>query len=64
MTEAEKYWISVCYYNTKDYVIVVDNDSAYVDDLNSGECVFTFKHYGWKLALELFRYIGCNAEEA
>lgn len=51
----------------ENYCAIVDNDCAYVVDLNDGDCgkcVFEFTHYGWKLALDLFLYLGCNAEEA
>ena len=64
MTELEKYWIDMCRRRQEDYVIVVDNDYACVTDIKSGDCVFGFENYGWQLALDLFQYIGCNAEEA
>lgn len=64
MTENEAYWIDMCRRRKEDYVIVVDNDSAFVTDLKSGDCVFLFNHYGWELALDLFLHLGCNAEEA
>ena len=64
MSEQERYWIDMCRRRKEDYVIVVDNDSAFVTDIKSGDCVFLFNHYGWKLALDLFLYLGCNAEEA
>lgn len=66
MTELEREWLVRCR-TCHDFIIIVDNDCAYVVDLNSGdcgECVFEFQHYGWQLALDLFKYIGCNAEEA
>lgn len=63
MNELEKQWIDRCIENSDKYIIVVDNDCAYVLG-NEGECVFEFHNWGWRLALDLFRYIGCNAEEA
>lgn len=63
MTEMEKQWIQICRQND-GYVITVDNDCAFVTELESGDCVFEFENYGWQLALDLFLYIGCNAEEA
>ena len=66
MTEQEMEWIDRCK-NDDQFIIIVDNDSAYVVDLDSGDCgkcVFEFNHYGWQLALDLFLYIGCDAEEA
>jgi hypothetical protein len=64
MSELEVCWIHLCQRRKEDYVIVVDNDCAFVNDLRSGACVFEFNHYGWQLALDLFLHLGCNAEEA
>lgn len=64
MTEVEKYWIDMCARRKEEYIIVVDNDDCFVTDIKSGDCVFLFTNYGWRLALDLFHYIGCNAEEA
>ena len=64
MNEREKYWIDMCRRRKEDYVIVVDNDSVYVDNLHSGDCEFEFDHYGWEMVLDLLRYVGCNAEVA
>ena len=64
MTHDERYWIDICRRLPDDFVIVVDNDGAFVQRLTDGEVVCDFKHWGWRLALDLFRYIGCNAEEA
>lgn len=64
MTDEEKYWIEVCRCCPDDFVIVVDNDCAFVENLKTLEDEFVFEHWGWKLALNLFKYIGCNAEEA
>lgn len=66
MTKSEMEWIDRCKHDDR-FIIIVDNDSAYVVNLTSGdcgECVFEFENYGWQLALDLFKYIGCNAEEA
>ena len=64
MTEIERYWIDMCRRRKEEYVVVVDNDAAFVTELKSGDCVFLFNHYGWQLALDLFLHLGCNAEEA
>lgn len=64
MSELEAYWIDMCRRRKDEYVIVVDNDAAFVTELKSGACVFLFNHYGWELALDLFLHLGCNAEEA
>ena len=64
MTDKEKYWIDLCCRFPDDFVIVVDNDCAFVQNLKTMEDECVFEHWGWRLALDLFQYIGCNAEEA
>lgn len=64
MTQEENNWIERCRSNIDKYVITVDNDCAFVIDLDSYDCVFEFTHWGWMLALDLLLWIGCNAEEA
>lgn len=64
MNEKDFYWLKKCIANRDVYVITVDNDCAFVTDLNSFEIVHDFEHYGWQLALDLFLAFGCNAEEA
>jgi hypothetical protein len=64
MSDKERFWINKCRFRPDIYVITVDNDSAFITDIKSGDCVFEFEHFGWELALYLLRYIGCNAEEA
>lgn len=64
MSKQEIYWIDMCRQRKEEYVITVDNDCAFVTELKSGDCVFEFGNYGWQLALDLFLYLGCNAEAA
>ena len=64
MTEQEKHWIEMCRNNPDDYVIIVDNDCAFVEDIEKMESTFEFNNWGWRLALDLLQYIGCNVEEA
>lgn len=64
MNEKDFFWLKKCKENKYDLIIVVDNDCAYVDDLRIGKCVHEFEHFGWRLALDLFLVLGCNAEEA
>lgn len=64
MTEQEKHWIEKCIQNPEKYVIVVDNDAVFVEDMDSIECVFEFEHFGWEMVLDLLRYIRCNADPA
>lgn len=63
MSELEQYWLDMCVRRKEDYRIDVDNDSVFVTDLHTGDCVFEFWHYGWEMVLVLLRHIGCNAEE-
>ena len=63
MTDRERYWLELCKRRTEDYVIEVDNDSVFVTDIKSGDCVFMFENYGWLFVIDLLRYMGCNAEE-
>lgn len=64
MTELEKYWLDLCESRKDEYCIIVDNDAVYVVETKSWDCVFEFQHFGWKMVIDLLRYIGCNAEEA
>lgn len=64
MSEQDIYWLNKCKEDQDKYVITVDNDCAFVTDLVNFVCVHEFEHYGWRLALDLFLHIGCNAEEA
>ena len=64
MTDLERYWLDMCKTRKDDFVIVVDNDCAFVTDIANGDCAFEFENYGWRLALDLLLHIGCNAEEA
>lgn len=64
MSKQEAYWIDMCRQRKEEYVITVDNDCVFVTELKSGDCVFEFGNYGWQLALDLFLYLGCNAEAA
>ena len=64
MNEKDIYWIVKCREDKDNFVITVDNDSAFVTDLRSFDCVHVFENWGWQLALDLFLVLGCNAEEA
>lgn len=63
MKPEETKWIETCKANPKKYRIDVDNDVVFVVDLEKDEDVFTFDNFGWRMLVDLFRYIGCNAEE-
>ena len=64
MNEQDFFWIKKCREDKNNFVITVDNDCAFVTDLNTFECIHEFEHWGWRLALDLFLVLGCNAEEA
>lgn len=55
-------WMEKCEEFPEKYKIIVDNDEVYVVGDNDEE-VYSFSEYGWRFALGLLRYIGCNAEE-
>lgn len=63
MSKLEILWLEKCRDKKDCYRIDVDNDSVFVTDLHTEECVFEFNHYGWEMVLDLLWYIGCNAEE-
>lgn len=62
MNLQERDWIIKCRTCRDKFRIDVDNDSVFVTDLESRECVFEFQHFGWEMVIDLLRYIGCNAE--
>ena len=45
------------------YNVIVDNDCIYVYDFKTEEIIHTFETYGQALIVELFNYIGIDAEE-
>ena len=63
MTNGDAFWLDKCVELPQRYMIFVDNDEVYVVDTNTDKEAYTFSEYGWRLALSLLRYIGCNAEE-
>ena len=63
MTGIDNFWIDKCVELPQKYMVFVDNDEIYVVDVDTDKEVYTFSEYGWRFALSLLRYIGCNAEE-
>lgn len=63
MTDTDRFWLDKCEEFPQKYIVYVDNDEVYVADMDTDEEVYTFTVYGWRFALGLLRYIGCNAEE-
>ena len=55
-------WLGKCKEEPEKYRIDVDNDCIFVTDLEQDECVHTFSSFGYEFALELLKYIGCNAD--
>ena len=45
------------------YRVVVDNDCIIVVDTEREETIHNFWNYGQELIVELFKYIGIDAEE-
>lgn len=63
--EAE--WLQLAIEDNNKYRIAVDNDGVYIMeciDEESGEwdSVYVFDNYGQDLIVQLFNYIGCNAD--
>lgn len=55
-------WVEKCKENPERYKIYVDNDCISVCDCKDGKSVHSFAEYGYYFALQLLRYIGCNAD--
>ncbi len=61
MNEQDKYWIEKCKEDW-NYTICVDNDEIFVVHTDSDDVVYVFAEYGYHFALNLLRYIGCDAD--
>lgn len=49
--------------NGKEYKVIVDNDSAWVEYKNNEDgSIYEFQEYGYELALVLFQYLGIEAD--
>lgn len=58
-------WLDRCKAQPEKYKIFVDNDDVFVCDITTdedSEPVYDFSEYGYEFALQLLRYIGCNAD--
>lgn len=65
-TEQELDWLQLAIEDNDKYRIAVDNDCISVDECIDEEkdewnSVYTFDNYGQDLIVQLFNYIGCNA---
>lgn len=62
MRKSDIKWLEKCRVEKEKYRINVDNDCILVTDLEKEESVYDFLSYDYEFALELLRYIGCNAD--
>lgn len=67
LSKEELEWLQLAIEDNNTYRIEVDNDGICIDkcvdkDNDEWECAFTFNNYGQELLVQLFNYIGCNAE--
>lgn len=65
-TEQELDWLQLTIENNDKYRISVDNDCISIDECideenDEWESAYTFDNYGQDLIVQLFNYIGCNA---
>jgi len=65
MKAIDKEWLQRCINEPDTYKIVVDNDCQWIEfDMNGETCTLDLCPfvYGWEFALELLKFMGCNAE--
>lgn len=67
LSEKELEWLQLAIEDNDTYHIAVDNDCVSIDkctdkEYDEWECVFTFNNYGYELLVQLFHYIGCDAD--
>ena len=60
-------WLQLAIEDNSKYRIAVDNDCISIDECiyeenDEWECAYTFFNYGQDLIVQLFNYIGCNAD--
>lgn len=61
--EPEVLWIFKAISDRDRYRIAVDNDCISIDEKNDEwDSVYVFENYGQDLIVQLFNYIGCNAD--
>jgi len=46
----------------REYRVVVDSGAVWVEDIMQDEEIYTFEQYGYEFILELFRYLGVQAD--
>ena len=62
MNKLEIKWLRIVKENPDKYVIVVDNDCIWVNDIVEKECIFDFRNYGQDFIVELLNSLKYNAE--
>ena len=66
-SENELDWIRLSIEDNNKYHISVDNDCISIDECideknDEWDSVYVFENYGQDLIVQLFNYIGCNAD--
>lgn len=61
-TQEEHDWFKRVQEFPKKYKIVIDNDSVWIDDIQTEECAFVFTSYGYEFIYALLNDMGINAE--
>lgn len=68
LDKKELEWLELAIEDNNTYRVVVDNDCISIDKFNRDndewEFAFVFDSYGQELLVQLFNYIGCNADMA
>lgn len=67
LSEKEVKWLQLAIKDKEKYHISVDNDCISIDECvdeenDEWDSVFIFDNYGYDLLVQLFNYIGCNAD--
>lgn len=67
LSEKEVEWLQLAIKDNNKYHISVDNDCISIDkcvdeENDEWDSVFIFDNYGYDLLVQLFNYIGCNAD--
>jgi len=63
MNEKDKDLMDLIMSDKARYRIVVDNDSVWVEDITkNSETVGDFTEFGYYLLVEVFKYLGLNAD--
>jgi len=61
-TQEDHDWFQDVQELPEKYKIIIDNDAVWVEEIESGECVYTFTSYGYHFIHALLNDMGINAE--